>query len=537
MSDFDFKLAALPGAEPLQHSHAGSQIESELKLLFKELFELVGRDTFDASVLGAAHLGSFDLVRKMISNDGLVLLKGAREEAATRYLYRAWKSGDVQKRGLHFVRTYLQLLFPGESSVRQMWHDKRFPYGQAFIGNGPRDPYWFHFLGEGGLKLDQSWKVGRQLMADQPTTPEYTPDQDNLFLTSRIEILLGLEALASGGNPVDGIQRSATSGLLEVIRAVIPARLVPVFRFWLRFVLSVQVRTSGYLLMQKYSPMRYPWCGKVVTEADDAKWQLGIDAQLIKLPQPFGSFKLGGRSGGKSVWRLHSCRAASALTMTSDSDASIYRMPAVGEHGRRLDGMWRLSGRKAEVLTWADVSKSVEIVQAQELLTTFHEHIDIHYPTNPSKLGSARRVGAGWRLNGDATLSPAWAGQKLNGFKLARLGVTSEYAATYQIKAEASASPARLPFDSIIKLRKWNRRLDGSWPLGALTRLGRFSLDGVRLRSRKMTQARQIGAFKLSANALAGMADLGTYRSMPLDGNWKLGSMAVPEFSITITRV
>ncbi|MCY1394653.1 hypothetical protein D9M71_95770 [compost metagenome] len=535
MSEFDFKLAELPEAAPLQHSAAVTQIERELKELFVDLFSLVGKDTFDAGVLGAAHLGSFDLVRKMVNHDGLVLLKGTREESATRYLYRAWKSGDVQKRGLHFVRTYLQLLFPGEASVRQMWHDKRYPYGSAFISNELRDPYWFHFLGEAGLKLDGSWKAGRPLLADQPEPPLYTPDEESLFLTSRIEILLGLEALASGENQLED-RRSVTSGLLDVVRAVIPARLVPVFRFWLRFVLSIQVRTSGSLLMQKNSMMRYRWCGRIITEAKDAKWSLGRDAEPVSLPLPFGSFRVGERRGGKSVWRLHSCRAEGSLLLEQKSGAILYRIPAVGERGRRLDGVWRLSGRQAEVLTWASVSKSVEIVQPQQLLTAFHEHIDIRYPANPTRLGAAMKVG-GWRLNGEVRLTRARVGQKLGGFKLVRQGIGAEVSSTYQISATANACPASLPLQTVAKLRHWTRKLGGRWTLGAMPRIGRFWLNGVRLRSRKMTETHVLGGFRLGQNEHVGLADLGTARSMPLNGSWRLGAMAVPEFSLTITRV
>ncbi|MCY1522824.1 hypothetical protein D9M68_576960 [compost metagenome] len=418
-----------------------------------------------------------------------------------------------------------------------MWHDKRFPYGSAFISNEPRDPYWFHFLGEAGLKLNDSWKVGRPLLSDQPEPPLYMPDEESLFLTSRIEILLGLEALASGENQLEGGHRSATSGLLDVVRAVIPARLVPVFRFWLRFVLSIQVRTSGSLLMQKNSMMRYRWCGRVITEAEDVKWSLGRDAEPVSLPLPLGSFRVGERRGGKSVWRLHGCRADSSLLLEQKSAATIYRAPAVGERGRRLDGVWRLGGRQAEVLTWASVSKSVAIVQPQELLTTFHEHIGIRYPASPTRLGAAMRVGGGWRLNGEVRLAPARAGQKLGGFKLARQGIGAEASATYQINATANASPARLPLQTVTKLRRWTRKLDGRWPLGAVTRIGHFWLNGVRLRSRKMTETRVLGGFRLSPNEHAGLADIGIARSMPLNGSWRLGAMAAPEFSLTITRV
>lgn len=650
----DFRLATLPTAEPLQHSHTGSQIEGELKELFAELFGLVGKDTFDAGVLGAAHLGSFDLVQKMVNHDGLVLLKGTREESATRYLYRAWKSGDVQKRGLHFVRTYLQLLFPGESSVQQMWHDKRFPYGEAFVGKGARDPYWFNFLGQPGLKLDGAWKVGRTLMADLPVVPEYTPDEENLFLTSRIEILLGLEALAGGENPLDGVRKPATSGLLEVIRAVIPARLVPVFRFWLRFVLGVQVRASSFLLMQKAARQRYPWCGRVVTSETDAIWRLSLQGEAVKLPSPFGTFRLGELRGAKTNWKLKACRAAALLNMTSESSAVVYRLPQLGERGRHLNGAWSLGRPQAEALSWSGLAKDVELGHELSQDTTFHERICLGLiPT--TRLGAAWKLGAGWRLNGENRLALSREPRKLNGgFRLGRPGVAVDYLGDYQISGNAPAhrvprvgerrwrldggwrvggyrdeaasllvgtkdiqldqtvtpdqvtfdeeitfdypaSPTRigrvwwlgggwrigasmrvgqavtgrklgsfgllrdritvegesalfidgeastratikLPRQSVNTLRYWNRPLDGLWSLGAFTRFGDFKLDGAALRSRKMRDARKIGGFTLSPNELAGMEDFGFSQHLPLNGSWKLGAIARPEFRLTITR-
>ena len=105
----DFSNAQLPRLLPLEASFSENDVEADLKQMFLDIFgSTLAADVFDVNVLGAAHLGSFDLVRKAVNTDGLVLLQGDREEAATRYLYRAWKSGDVQGRGLHFLRTYLQ---------------------------------------------------------------------------------------------------------------------------------------------------------------------------------------------------------------------------------------------------------------------------------------------------------------------------------------------------------------------------------------------------------------------------------------------
>ena len=129
-ADFDFSNAQLPGLAPLEASYAVDAVEADLKQLLIDLFrDGVASRFFDANVLGAAHLGSFGLVQKIVNKDGLAILNtGGNLEAVTRYLYRAWLSSDNQGRGAHFIRTYMQLLFPGEHEIIQLWQDKSAPY-------------------------------------------------------------------------------------------------------------------------------------------------------------------------------------------------------------------------------------------------------------------------------------------------------------------------------------------------------------------------------------------------------------------------
>jgi len=129
MAALDFPNAQLPRLAPLANSYAENTVEADLKRLFLDLFHIhLAADTFDVNVLGAAHLGSFDLVRRSLNADGLALLSVEQEKAATRFLYRAWKSGNVQGRGLHFLRTYLQVLFPNLGGVIQLWQGKDVQY-------------------------------------------------------------------------------------------------------------------------------------------------------------------------------------------------------------------------------------------------------------------------------------------------------------------------------------------------------------------------------------------------------------------------
>lgn len=136
--------------QPLKQSHEHDCLETELKALFIALFE----DTLrakerDLNVYGMPHLGSFELVSRFVKEDGLALVNND-DEAAMRYLHKAW-SGRNPRRGLHFIKTYLQLLWPNRSKAYQTWHrkDQIEAYPAAEMPRAPfftGDPEDDHFL-------------------------------------------------------------------------------------------------------------------------------------------------------------------------------------------------------------------------------------------------------------------------------------------------------------------------------------------------------------------------------------------------------
>lgn len=186
MSAFDFPSAKPVALAPLQASFAQSDIEAEIKALTLKLWdEKLAQDAFDANVSGMAHLGSFELVRKSVNRDGLVLMQGDREESATRYLYRAWKSRNRNGRGIFFLRTYLQMMWPNACEVEQMWQEKAKAYPKAL------------------LTTEEVQEQGKQA---------------DVYLTSRIDIAISFSA-----------QPHNFRNLLSIIGATVPARFVPVF--------------------------------------------------------------------------------------------------------------------------------------------------------------------------------------------------------------------------------------------------------------------------------------------------------------------
>lgn len=524
----DFSNAQLPKLIPLAASFAENEVEADLKKLFIDLFNAkLSADTFDVNVLGSAHLGSFDLVRKAVNMDGLVLMQGDREEAATRYLYRAWKSGDIQGRGIHFLRTYLQLLFPNLCEVEQLWQDKTQPYPKALYAAKPRGSFWLYALGEPGLKLNGTWGIGGQRPSDEFGDAEARmPDLSGMFLTSRIEIALDFS-----------VQVRSISSLMHIIRSVIPARLLPLFRFMLRFILYVEARLSSQLLMEKRSGVRYPWCGKVIGDSDDVRWSMGRDGVPVRLPLAFGTFKLGEIRGGLSVRRLKGCRIDSSALMQSSASAIAYRLPKLGETWRRLDGSWKLGGRIADADSSAFMSSESQAIVAQAVSVTHHENIRMDFPRTPSRLGGVARLSSWRRIDGNWSIGSVSTRRQF-GFPIRRDdSVGIESGATLKADSCASATPERLTRIVSTRLSATPRKIDGSWPLGAENKIGRFALDGRRLRSIHLTSSSRIGGFVIAYEYPGIVYSQNQSRNLKLNGSWGIGGRAAPEFAFKSVRI
>lgn len=255
----DFSNSQFPSLLPLAFSHAAEGIEEELRDLFGQIFyQMLAPGVFDVNVLGAAHLGTFELVRKAMNVDGLTLLKvSTNEEPASRYLYRAWKSRSNQGRGLVFLKTFLQILFPGSFVVEPLWQRKipkniipsayqwicrvddenlaldgswslgdsyqsddsellAYEYGDEGLFALSETWYYTHRLSDANLKVNGFWKLGEKLQGNS------TQDLENIaFMTSRVRVTFNPQATAIVDKNV----------LMQIVSSIVPARIVPVLKF------------------------------------------------------------------------------------------------------------------------------------------------------------------------------------------------------------------------------------------------------------------------------------------------------------------
>lgn len=165
------------GLGPLANSHEADDLEAELKAAFMEVFEFVLRARLvRLGSYGMPHRGDFEVLERFVKAAGLALERRDDAEAYMRELFRAWVSNNP-RRGLHFLRHYLQLLFPGQATLSQLWQDPALPYPSG--------------------------------ASELPIAGGYR--------TSRVRLLLGLDG------DTDGSELAKVMGSL---RSVIPARIV-----------------------------------------------------------------------------------------------------------------------------------------------------------------------------------------------------------------------------------------------------------------------------------------------------------------------
>lgn len=122
--------------EPLNQQQEYDSLESEWRAIFIEVFEqMLAPKIRDLSHYGSPHLGSIAVMKQFTTYEGLSSLRSDVENYRLSYLLKAWRAKNP-KRGFHFLNTFLQMLYPNNFNVLQMWQEKGQPYPQVL-----RDEY------------------------------------------------------------------------------------------------------------------------------------------------------------------------------------------------------------------------------------------------------------------------------------------------------------------------------------------------------------------------------------------------------------
>lgn len=105
---------------PLLNSFTNGEVEADLQALFVRLYEETLATVDDeVNVYGAPHLGTLELIRRNLAQDGISVLNNVTEDGL-RYLFRAWRFQNP-RRGTHFLETYLRVLFGDVYEINQLY--------------------------------------------------------------------------------------------------------------------------------------------------------------------------------------------------------------------------------------------------------------------------------------------------------------------------------------------------------------------------------------------------------------------------------
>lgn len=115
---------------PLLQTLQVGDTEEQLVQLFNQLYlENLAELDDEINVYGAPHLGPLSLIQRALTGDGLSVLN-LTDDDGMRYLYKAWRHRNP-KRGMHFLKKYLQILFGSVWDVSQLWQKKSAAYPEG----------------------------------------------------------------------------------------------------------------------------------------------------------------------------------------------------------------------------------------------------------------------------------------------------------------------------------------------------------------------------------------------------------------------
>jgi hypothetical protein len=109
-----------PDLQPLRNSAEFDAFEAEFKALIMQVFNDTLRPLErQVNVSGMPHLGNTELIERTLKDWGLAIVR--RDATRTAFLLKAARARNP-RRGLIFLKQYLQSVWPGVWKVEPLWH-------------------------------------------------------------------------------------------------------------------------------------------------------------------------------------------------------------------------------------------------------------------------------------------------------------------------------------------------------------------------------------------------------------------------------
>jgi len=345
---------------------------------------------------------------------------------------------------------------------------------------------------EGGAHLDGSWTLGgssvKQLVPYKAVT-----GLPYMGHWAEFCVRLNLtEARWPGWN----------KDLIQAVNVAKPARSWPVWLYWLYLVVLAQPQHTYRLDLSKAVDLDYPWC----TPQLDGNWALGSGGYLYTLNgslQVDGAWSLGQGTETVADRQLKQCNIFYQLSLNKEMERPArYIAARLGESKLSVNGGWQVGFNSVLALSSASLQKAVQLDLQARSSASQSLYLDLDYPASPQsldtrpKLSTWRSLDAKWRLSRTvrgARLSGDWPIRR-------KQGLPSEYSANYTMFGNIGPSFSLGSYSKVGE--HWNRRLDGSWYVGAF-----HDIDG---------------SWRLQNGYLLGGRKIGKHYQ-DLDGSWRLG--------------
>lgn len=173
-----------PDLQPLRESFEFDQLETELKAIFMKVFADTLRPLERRlNLYGIPHRGDIELIERAMKDSGLAILR--RNETRAGFLLKAARSRNP-RRGMHFLRQYLQSVWPNVWMVEPLWHPiataANYPVDRTSL---TKKDLGFGVVAEydpdandGEPKVYRTNWQGKQLLYKTPRTNEVTFSED-----------------------------------------------------------------------------------------------------------------------------------------------------------------------------------------------------------------------------------------------------------------------------------------------------------------------------------------------------------------------
>lgn len=125
---------------PILNSRVTNDVDRDLIQLFVYLFKTyLAQDADDVMNVALPEKGSLNLLRRAMNDNGFVLMENANTDLNPNYennirmIFNAWRGRNFNGRGLAFLTTLINTLYPGAGLVEQLWQPKSQPYGTGLF--------------------------------------------------------------------------------------------------------------------------------------------------------------------------------------------------------------------------------------------------------------------------------------------------------------------------------------------------------------------------------------------------------------------